>query len=110
MLELPGVDGLVDLEKLLKTIGKRNIVTVMVEGGSKILGSLFDHRLVDKVLIFISPIIIGGSQARTAVGGDGVNSLMEALSLGRVKIKKFGNNVLISGYLKKRAQHKLQSA
>jgi len=110
VLELPGVDGLVDLEKLLKTIGKRNIVTVLVEGGSKILGSLFDHRLVDKVLVFISPIIIGGSQAKTAVGGDGVNNLMEALSLGRVKIKKFGNNVLISGYLKKRAQHKLQAA
>lgn len=104
VLELPGVEGLVDLEELLKVSGKREILTILVEGGSKLLGYLFDHGLVDKVLVFISPIIIGGSQARTAVSGDGVGSIAEALCLDRVNFKNFGDNVLISGYTKKGLQ------
>lgn len=104
VLELPGIEGLVDLEGLLKVIGKRNIVTVLVEGGSKILGYLFDHRLVDKVMAFISPIIIGGSEAKTAVAGEGVGTVIEALCLERVKVRRFDDNVLISGCVKKRVQ------
>ncbi len=102
VLELPEAEGLVDLGELLKVLGKRGIVTVLVEGGGKLLGSLFDHKLVDKVLAFISPIVIGGSQAKTAVGGNGVDSVVEALHLDRVNIRNFGDNILVSGYLKKR--------
>lgn len=104
VLELPGVEGLVDLEELLKTLGELSIVTVLVEGGGKLLGSLFDYRLVDKVLAFISPIIIGGSEARTAVGGNGVDSVVEALCLERVNIKNFGDNILVSGYMRSSQQ------
>ena len=106
VLELPDTEGLVNLEELLKVIGKRGMVTVLVEGGGKLLGSLFDHKLVDKVMAFISPIIIGGSQAKTAVAGDGVDNVVEALCLERVKTKNFGDNILISGYMKKGAQQK----
>jgi len=106
VLELPGIEGLVNLEELFKVIGRRGMVTVLVEGGGKLLGSLFDHRLVDKVLAFISPIIIGGSQAKTAVGGNGVDSVVEALCLERVNIGNFGDNILVSGYVKREAQQK----
>lgn len=101
VLELPAVEGLVDLEELFKVIGKRNIVTVLVEGGSKLLGHLFDHNLVDKVLVFISPIIIGGGDAKTAIGGNGVATVSDALSLSHVTIKNFGDNILVSGYVNK---------
>jgi diaminohydroxyphosphoribosylaminopyrimidine deaminase/5-amino-6-(5-phosphoribosylamino)uracil reductase len=101
VLELPGKEGLVDIEELLKALGSREIVTVLVEGGSKLLGSLFDHCLVDKVLAFVSPIIVGGDEAKTAVGGDGVGSVAEALRLGRVKTESFGDNILVSGYVKR---------
>lgn len=104
VLELPGIEGLVNLRELFKVMGKRGIVTVLAEGGSKLLGSLFDHGLVDKVLTFISPIIIGGSQAKTAVGGNGVDRVVEALYLERVNIKRFGDNILVSGYVKKELQ------
>ena len=106
VLELPGTEGLVNLEELFKVIGKRGMVTVLVEGGGKLLGFLFDHRLVDKVLAFISPIIIGGSQAKTAVGGSGVDRVVEALCLERVNIKNLGDNILVSGYVKREAKQK----
>jgi diaminohydroxyphosphoribosylaminopyrimidine deaminase/5-amino-6-(5-phosphoribosylamino)uracil reductase len=107
VLELPGVKGLVDLEELLKVSGGREIATILVEGGSKLLGYLFDHGLVDKVLVFIAPIIIGGGQARTAVSGDGVSSIPEALCLDQVNFRNFGDNVLISGYVKKKRPAKV---
>ena len=108
VLELPGMEGLVDLKELFKVAGKQSIVTILVEGGSKLLGSLFDCHLVDKVLVFISPIIIGGNKAKTAVGGDGVANVVDALCLSQVDIKNFGDNILVSGYVEKRAPLKSQ--
>jgi len=70
-----------------------------VEGGGGLFGSLFDRGLVDKVLTFISPIIIGGDGAKSAVGGKGVTRIADALRLNRVKIIEFGDEVLISGYV-----------
>jgi diaminohydroxyphosphoribosylaminopyrimidine deaminase/5-amino-6-(5-phosphoribosylamino)uracil reductase len=101
VVELPAREGSVDIVELLKLLGKRKIVTILVEGGGKLLGSLFDHHLVDKVLAFISPIIIGGCEA-VSVGGDGVDNIAKALRLSRVDIKSFGDDILVSGYVEKR--------
>jgi diaminohydroxyphosphoribosylaminopyrimidine deaminase / 5-amino-6-(5-phosphoribosylamino)uracil reductase len=92
-------EGLIDLSELLKVLGDRQITTVMVEGGSRLLGAFFDHRLVDKVYAFISPIIIGGQEAKTAVSGFGVAQVKDALKLKKVKIAQFNNEFLISGYI-----------
>lgn len=100
VVELPARESDVDIVELLKLLGKREIVTVLVEGGGKVLGSLFDRHLVDKVLAFISPIIIGGSGA-TSVAGNGVDNIANALRLSRVDIKSFGDDILISGYMEK---------
>ena len=70
-----------------------------MEGGNKLFGSLFDRGLVDKVLAFISPIIIGGDKAKSAVGGQGVDKVAEALCLSQPRISEFGDDVLMSGYL-----------
>jgi len=100
VLELPAEEGSVDVRELFRLLGKREIVTVLVEGGGKLLGSLFDHHLVDKVLVFISPVIIGGSGA-AIVAGDGVDNMAKALRLSQVNIKCFGDEVLVSGYMGK---------
>ncbi len=99
LLELPSLEGRVDLEKLLRALGERNVTSVLVEGGGTLLGSLFDHGLVDKVVAFIAPVIIGGDEARTAVGGEGVDKIVGSLKLGRVRVERFGEDVMISGYV-----------
>ena len=96
-VELPASKRVIDMPELLRLLGKRQIVTVLVEGGGKLLGSLFDHHLVDKVLTFVSPVIIGGQEA-TSVGGNGVENMAEALRLSRVDTKSFGDDILVSGY------------
>ena len=104
LLELPSAGGLVDLEKLLKALGEREITSVLVEGGGILLGSLFDHRLVDKVIVFIAPVIIGGEEAKTAIGGKGVDKVVDSLKLERINVEKFGEDLMVSGYVSRKPQ------
>jgi len=99
LLELPSEEGLVDLERLLKALGGREVTSVLVEGGGILLGSLFDSGLVDKVIAFIAPIIIGGDEARTAVTGRGVDRVIDAIKLERANVEKLGEDVMVSGYI-----------
>ena len=101
ILELPLVGGLVDLESLLKALGEREITSLLVEGGGILLGSLFDHGLVDKVVAFIAPIIIGGAEARAAVTGEGVDKVLDAVKLEAVNVEKLGEDLMVSGYVKR---------
>ena len=60
---------------------------------------MFDHGLVDKVTAFIAPIIIGGEEAKTAVGGRGADKMADSLKLERVRVAKFGDDLMVSGYV-----------
>ena len=104
LLELPSGEGLVDLEKLLKVLGEQKITSVLVEGGGILLGSLFDGGLIDKVVAFIAPIIIGGEEAKTAVGGRGVDKVAGALRLERVCMERLGDDMVVSGYVSAKPQ------
>ena len=100
LLELPSKEGLVDLEKLLQALGEREITSVLVEGGGILLGSLFDCKLVDKVIAFVAPIIIGGKEAKTAVSGKGVDKMVDSIRLERVNLEKLGEDLMVSGYVR----------
>ena len=96
---VPSGDGSVDLAELLRRLGARDVTSVLVEGGGTLLGSLFDNRLVDKVVAFIAPSIIGGKAARSPVGGTGAGRITDALRLDRVEVKTFGADTAVIGYL-----------
>ena len=96
---LPNQDGSVDLPELLRHLGReRSITSLLVEGGGKLLGSLFDDHLVDKVIAFIAPVIVGGLGAPSPVGGVGAQALRDALRLQRVEVLQLGSDVAIIGY------------
>lgn len=99
VIDLPGNQDSVDLQALLKGLGERGITSVLVEGGGVLLGSLFDAGLVDKVIAFIAPVIIGGSKARTAVAGSGFENMTDACRLERVKTENIGTDVMVTGYV-----------
>jgi len=99
VLQFHSKDQVIDLVQVMETLGKRNITGIMVEGGSTLFGSLFDQGMIDKVLVCISPIIIGGDEAKTAVGGKGVNLISEALRLQNVRIDSIGEDILLHGYV-----------
>ncbi|MBN1311971.1 MAG: bifunctional diaminohydroxyphosphoribosylaminopyrimidine deaminase/5-amino-6-(5-phosphoribosylamino)uracil reductase RibD [Anaerolineae bacterium] len=89
--------GRVDITALLHTLGQREIQSLVVEGGSTILGSFFDSELVDEVWAFIAPVIIGGKDAPSPVEGIGVTALERALRLKDACIELLDGDWLISG-------------
>ena len=91
--------GAVDVDSVLRYLGsERDVSSVLVEGGAKLLGSMFDLELVDKVVAFVAPTIIGGDEAPSAVGGLGVGTMSDALKLERTKVRRFGRDTAIIGY------------
>ena len=98
IVEMPSINGIIDLKPVLKMLAEREITSVLVEGGGILVGSLFDQGLVDRVFAFISPVIIGG-EASMAVAGRGVDKLSDAHKLERVTTTRFGEDILISGYV-----------
>ena len=103
LLVAPSTHGGVDLGDLLQTLAERDITGVMVEGGGRLLGSLFDLGFVDKVLALVSPTIIGGASSPSPVSGRGATRMSEALRLERTTIEVFGGDVFIAGYPIKKA-------
>jgi diaminohydroxyphosphoribosylaminopyrimidine deaminase/5-amino-6-(5-phosphoribosylamino)uracil reductase len=100
ILEVKEKSGQVNLEDMLKKLALSGITNILVEGGGTLIGSLFDQRLVDKVMFFISPKIIGGKEAVSAVMGKGVTRIDNAIKLKNVSLKRIGEDFLIEGYLK----------
>lgn len=90
-------DG-VDLGELMHYLGHRDITSILVEGGSLLLGSLFDARLVDKVIAFIAPILVGGREAAAPVAGVGVERIADAIQLDPFHVERRGRDVMVSGY------------
>lgn len=92
-----GEDGHVDPAALLHELGRRGVMSVLVEGGGTLLGSLFDVGLVDRVHAVIAPLIIGGP-ALGAVGGRGAAVMADAHRLLDVSVERLGEDVLVSGW------------
>lgn len=91
----------ISLPFVMRELVRRETVSVFVEGGGAVLGSFVDAKLVDKVYAFYAPILIGGETAVSSVSGKGAESVRESLRLKNTVLKKFGDNVLISGYADK---------
>lgn len=99
VLTIKGRDGRVDLLKLVRKLGGMNITSLLIEGGGEIIASAVSLKIVDKVLFFIAPKIIGGKCAPTSVGGKGIGKISEAIKVRRMKVRRFGEDILIEGYL-----------
>lgn len=99
VLVLPERDGLVDLTALLPALGEREVTSILVEGGGALLGGLFDADLVDEVLAFIAPAIIGGVAAPSPVGGQGAATMAAVRRLVEVRTEVIGPDVMVRGRL-----------
>ncbi|MDD4603069.1 MAG: bifunctional diaminohydroxyphosphoribosylaminopyrimidine deaminase/5-amino-6-(5-phosphoribosylamino)uracil reductase RibD [Bacteroidales bacterium] len=97
----------VDLGFLMQSLGAMDIDSVMIEGGSTLAFSAFQEGIVDKVVSFIAPKILGGADAPTAVGGAGFEKMDEAIPLKNIRIKKIGQDVMIIGLIDFVHDHKV---
>lgn len=91
-------DGSVDLEALLHYLGERGIASVLVEGGATLSAALLRRRLVDKILCFIAPKIIGGD-GMSVVGACGVETMEQVITLQALVGRSIGPDFLLEAYL-----------
>jgi len=97
-LPLPGEAGLLSLPALLDELGHRRMTNILVEGGSAVLGSFFDARALDEVHVFLAPRLLGGAQAKTPVGGRGVDQMAQALFLTEWEVETIEGDLYLHGW------------
>ncbi len=102
IITVPGSGGMVDLRNLMRELARREITSLLVEGGARVNGSLVLGNLVDKVYWFIAPLLIGGSAAPSPVGGEGAASLRDALPVEKITWQRFGKDICLEGYVQRR--------
>jgi diaminohydroxyphosphoribosylaminopyrimidine deaminase / 5-amino-6-(5-phosphoribosylamino)uracil reductase len=95
VLRLPGRGGRVDLAALFRLLGKRDIVSVLVEGGSRLAGALLGSGRVDELCWFSAPLLIGGDGV-PMVGSLGVRSPEGAIRLVDLRDRAVGRDRLWS--------------
>jgi len=99
ILEIKEKKGRIDLHDLLIKLGKLEITSVLLEGGSTLNGAMLQDKLVDKAYFFIASKIIGGKDAPTPIGGEGIDTLEQAVQMKEYQVKRIGTDILLQGYL-----------
>ncbi|MCX7624042.1 MAG: bifunctional diaminohydroxyphosphoribosylaminopyrimidine deaminase/5-amino-6-(5-phosphoribosylamino)uracil reductase RibD [Thermomicrobium sp.] len=97
LLTVPARCGKVDLRGALGELARRGTNSVLVEGGGLVLGSLFDEALVDRVVVFVAPVLVGGADAPVPLTGRGVATMEEAVRLRDVRVRRLGSDVVFEG-------------
>jgi diaminohydroxyphosphoribosylaminopyrimidine deaminase/5-amino-6-(5-phosphoribosylamino)uracil reductase len=90
------VYGKTKLDVLLRELGTKEITSVLIEGGGDILGQALDLHLIDKIQIYIAPVLTGGPVI--AFAGNGAASTAAAGRIGRIRYEKIGADVCVIGY------------
>ena len=85
----------VDLKDLLQKLGEMQIDSLLIEGGSSLNFSALESGMVNRVHCYIAPKLVGGKQAKTPIGGEGIVDLSRAVKLKLVSMEMVGEDILI---------------
>ena len=96
VLSLPAGPGEA-IRSLLQALAARNVMRLLVEGGSGVHGAFWDAQLVDRVAVVVAPKLVGGREAPGMIGGRGIPSMSDAVELEDLEIRRLGRDVLIQG-------------
>jgi diaminohydroxyphosphoribosylaminopyrimidine deaminase/5-amino-6-(5-phosphoribosylamino)uracil reductase len=102
LLPVPRKDGGLDLEPILRELGRRNVMRLLVEGGPSLHGALLEGDYVDSLSIFIAPRILADPAGMPLAIGKPKLQMADAFALQKPKLRRFGDDLLIEGPLAKR--------
>ena len=97
VLVLPRHDGRVEWKALLTELGQRGLNALLIEGGAEVNASALQSGVVDRMIYFIAPKLLGGHDAIGAIGGLCPPNLTDAVSLGKVTVSQVGSDIMIEG-------------
>jgi len=96
---LPGRNGIFSLQRLLALLGKRGIMSVMIEGGATLAAAALRARVVDRLVCFLAPRLIGGD-GMPMIASLGVRDLAKAPPANRIRIARLGEDIMIDAVLR----------
>ncbi len=99
LLKLPSLNGKVDVISLMRHLHSMGVDSVLLEGGSRLNASCVNAGVVDKLMVYVAPKILGGENALTLVGGEGINAMKDALPVRFMTVRRIGEDICIEGYL-----------
>jgi len=83
------------LKQLMKLLAQKDLNSILIEGGGEINSSAFAAGIVDRIFAFISPILVGGQQAPSPIGGKGVAKITQAMRLKNMKVIQIGEDLMV---------------
>ena len=92
-------DGKVDLEELWKELGFLGMDSILIEAGEQLNAALLEAKLVNKIRAYIAPKIIGGTNAKSPIGGYGATNMSEVINLKSMNVTHIENDFVVEGYL-----------
>jgi diaminohydroxyphosphoribosylaminopyrimidine deaminase/5-amino-6-(5-phosphoribosylamino)uracil reductase len=100
VIHIASRENMIDLNQLMECLGRLGITSILVEGGSRVIASAFKAEIVDKVMFFYAPRISGGDDGVPVCKGPGPDLMEECISVDNIHVQRFGNDVMIEGYVK----------
>ena len=99
VLDVPGRKGQVSVGGALRELARRGITSVLVEGGSEVLGAMLDARMADRLVLFVAGRVLGGRGALPVFGGRGVGRLRDAAHIRDMRVRPVGRDFRVEGTL-----------
>ena len=93
-------NGLIDLDALMDSLGAMQLTSLLIEGGSRVLASAFKAGIVDKVLFFYAPKILGGDDGVPICSGPGPELMSQSIPVSNIGLHRFGDDILVEGYIR----------
>ncbi|RXZ78317.1 bifunctional diaminohydroxyphosphoribosylaminopyrimidine deaminase/5-amino-6-(5-phosphoribosylamino)uracil reductase RibD [Paenibacillaceae bacterium] len=88
----------VDLQDAMRQLAEREIGSILLEGGGRLNGAMLEAKLIDKVMLFFAPKLIGGTSAPASFQMEGWEQMADALHIREMKAEQVGEDICISGY------------
>jgi len=99
-----------DLNSLLKVLGRENVTSLLVEGGGEVNASFLRQGLAQRVAFFYAPKVLGGRDSIPGVGGSGARTLNEAVQLKEIKWREIGSDLLLRAKVSANSKSKTRNS
>lgn len=101
VITIDSINNKVDLNKLMIKLGEMKIDSILLEGGGEVNYSALEAGIIDKLMLFMAPVIIGGKESKTFVEGKGIDLLTNSFKASNLKIEYLGEDILITSYIRR---------
>ncbi|MBU0993579.1 MAG: bifunctional diaminohydroxyphosphoribosylaminopyrimidine deaminase/5-amino-6-(5-phosphoribosylamino)uracil reductase RibD [Proteobacteria bacterium] len=102
VIETPLNNDLIDFNIVLDRLGGLGITSLLIEGGGRVISSALSAGIVDKIVMFYAPKFLGGNDGVPVCRGIGPEKMDDCIQMENITLKRFGDDVMIEGYVKKR--------